>query len=106
MILLSVLDGFLTVLWVHGGIATEANPLLADILDRRVGIFWLGKTILVGFGAVLLSRYRHQHIARLGLALSLLVYGAIAIEHLRIATLVLWHLNDVPVYMSSGLANL
>ena len=52
LMLLSILDGFLTVLWVYGGIATEANPLLVDILNERVGFFWISKTLLVGLGAV------------------------------------------------------
>ena len=101
-----MLDGFLTVLWVYGGIATEANPLLAAILEERVGLFWISKTILVGLGCVLLSRYRHYRVAQLGLFVSLLVYGAITFEHLRIATLVLWHFNHVPAHISDGLANL
>ena len=106
LILPSVLDGFLTVLWVYGGIATEANPLLATVLEERVGVFWMLKIVLVGCGAVLLSRYRNNRLAQVGLILTLLAYGLIAAEHLRIATLVLWDLNNVPTHLSASLANL
>jgi hypothetical protein len=106
LILLSVIDGFLTVLWVYGGVATEANPLLVDILNERVGLFWIGKTILVGLGAVLLSNNRHLSIAKWGLILSLFSYSLITLEHIRISTLMIWKFNDVPEHISSELANL
>ena len=77
-----------------------------DVLNERVGLFWVGKTILVGLGAVLLSTYRNRSIAQWGLIISLLAYGIIALEHLRISTLMIWHFNHVPEYISSGLANL
>jgi hypothetical protein len=106
LILLSVLDGFLTILWVYGGIATEANPLLVNILENHVGAFWIGKSFLVGLGAVLLSSHRSLKIAQLGLLISLLAYGLITLEHLRISTLVLWHFNNVPDHFHSALAYL
>ena len=87
LILLSVLDGFLTVLWVYGGVATEANPLLVDIVNERVGLFWISKTLLVGLGAVLLSKNRHLWLAQYGLLLSLCIYTLITLEHMRISTL-------------------
>ena len=106
LVLLSVLDGFLTVLWVYGGVATEANPLLTDILNERVGFFWISKTLLVGLGAVLLSKNRNLRIAQYGLLLSLFFYMLITLEHVRISTLMIWQFNNVPEHMSSELANL
>ena len=106
LMLLSILDGFLTVLWVYGGIATEANPLLVDILNERVGLFWISKTLLVGLGAVLLSKNRHIWIAQCGLLLSLFFYMLITLEHVRISTLMTWQFNNVPEHMSAELANL
>ena len=106
LMLLSILDGFLTVLWVYGGIATEANPLLVDILNERVGLFWISKTLLVGLGAVLLSKNRHIWLAQCGLLLSLFFYMLITLEHVRISTLMIWQFNNVPEHMSSELANL
>ena len=106
LMFLSILDGFLTVLWVYGGIATEANPLLVDILNERVGLFWISKTLLVGLGAVLLSKNRNLRIAQFGLLLSLFLYMLITLEHVRISTLMIWQFNNVPEHMSSELANL
>jgi hypothetical protein len=106
LMLLSILDGFLTVLWVYGGIATEANPLLVDILNERVGLFWISKTLLVGLGAVLLSKNRQLWIAQCGLLLSLFFYMLITFEHVRISTLMIWKINNVPDHISSDLANL
>ena len=106
LMLLSILDGFLTVLWVYGGVATEANPLLVDILNERVGLFWISKTLLVGLGAVLLSKNRNLRIAQFGLLLSLFLYMLITLEHVRISTLMIWQFNNVPEHMSSELANL
>ena len=106
LIFLSILDGFLTVLWVYGGIATEANPFLIHILNEHVGLFWISKTLLVGLGAVLLSQNRHLLIAKWGLLLSLFAYTLITLEHIRISTLMIWHFNDVPEYISIELAHL
>ena len=95
LILLSVLDGFLTVLWVYGGVATEANPLLVDIVNERVGLFWISKTLLVGFGAVLLSKNRHLCLAQCGLLFSLCIYTLITLEHVRISTLMILSLIHI-----------
>ena len=53
MLILSVCDAFLTVKLMADG-ASEANPLLAFVLDEHPRLFAVTKMALTGFGVVLL----------------------------------------------------
>ena len=64
MLVLSVVDGFLTVTLMTDG-ATETNPLLAFVLDEHPRLFAAVKMILTGSGVVLLVVMARARLFRL-----------------------------------------
>ena len=53
VIVLNVLDAILTILWVYSGKATEANPLMAGLIDKfsygRINGVWSSAAINSGW---------------------------------------------------------
>jgi hypothetical protein len=71
---LNLLDALLTVFWVRSGVATEANNLMATLLE--IGDFsFLGAKIAIGtVTAIVLLRWGNRRLARYGVSLALAVY--------------------------------
>jgi hypothetical protein len=81
LFLLNFLDAQLTIIWVRAGLATEANHLMAWLLDRGNAPF-LSVKLLVGFlSAYILWRFSHLRIAQRGLKVALSVYVALMFVH-------------------------
>ena len=81
-IVMNMLDGIFTLYWVHSGIATEANPLLAEIVYHPlvfVGIKWS----LVGLGSILLWKRHKTPLAVIGIVLMFTLYYSIVAYHLH-----------------------
>jgi hypothetical protein len=76
MLALSVMDGFLTVTLMKDG-ATEANPLLALVLDEHPQLFAAIKMALTGGGAVLLVALAKARVFRV-VRVSAILYGLVA----------------------------
>ena len=67
---------------MEAGWATEANPLMAMVLQRGVEPF-LGVKLLLGMSAVLVFKaYGHRPLARFGVAVGLFAYVFVAAIHL------------------------
>ena len=60
ILLLSTLDAGFTLYLVEHGVATEANPLMAGLLDADVRLFGNLKTALTGSCLILLVLYSEQ----------------------------------------------
>lgn len=71
---LNLLDALLTIVWVRNGVATEANHLMARLLD--IGdLTFLGVKIAIGtIAAVVLFHWGELRVARYGLTFALTVY--------------------------------
>lgn len=82
VIVLNVLDALFTVFWVEARLATEANPLMAVLLESSPVLFVLGKSALVGAGCVLLWGYRHTRMAFVATAGVSLLYLFLFCYHL------------------------
>jgi hypothetical protein len=81
ILLLSVVDAFLTITLIMGG-AKEANPLLAFVLDERPELFAALKMSLTGSGVLVLvavARARLFRILRVGLVLQGLFVAYVAL---------------------------
>lgn len=79
ILILNLLDAVLSLVAVHAGAATEANPLMAATLSWGAVWFILVKISLVSLGVLLLWRTRHVLLAAGGLvALCLLYVGLLA----------------------------
>ena len=89
--LLNFVDGLMTVVWVQFGVALEANPLMAEIVERPV-VFLSTKTVLVTLGSLLLWRFRSFRLAKASALLALVCYAGILVVHTRIAL----HLESIP----------
>lgn len=87
VLLLNLLDAVFTLIWVHAGIATEANLLLQDLVERNAIAFALSKSLLVSLGLLLLWRQRARKLASFGIALAFVTYNGLLIYHLGIAVL-------------------
>ncbi len=81
LFLLNWLDAQLTIFWVRAGLATEANNLMAWLLDRG-NVPFLSVKLLIGFFTVyILYRFSHLRLAQRGMKLALGVYVALMFVH-------------------------
>ena len=80
---LSIADGILTIFWTKSNLATEANPLMDQLLIYHPVLFMAVKIALVSLGITLLWRLRFHPLATLGIVLSFAVYCIIIIHHIR-----------------------
>lgn len=81
LFLLNWLDAQLTLFWVRSDVATEANNLMAQLLNLGDAPFLLTKLAIGAFSAYVLYRCSHLPIARRGMKLALTVYGALMLVH-------------------------
>jgi hypothetical protein len=79
---LNLLDALLTLIWVKNGVASEADHLMARLLE--IGEFtFLGAKVAIGAIAVLvLLKWGNLKLARYGLSLALAVYLGLIGVHL------------------------
>src|SRR4051812_30357252 len=86
------LDAQLTILWVRLNIATEANGLMAYVLNHGEGSFLVVKLLVGALSAYLLYQFSELPIARRGLKLVLGVYLGLMVVHAIIGFSALgWH---------------
>lgn len=83
-VVLNGADAAFTLLFVGLGLATEANPLMADLLERSPLAFVLVKIVLVSLSVGLLWRLREHRTASTAAAVAVLAYFAVIAQHLRI----------------------
>lgn len=88
VLVLNMLDAVLTVIWIQTGLATEANPVLADLVTQHPVWFVIVKVSLVSMGSLLLWWNRERPAAVVGTFLAFLVYYYLLLYHLRA-----FHLN-------------
>jgi hypothetical protein len=83
MLALSVVDGFLTVTLMKDG-ATEANPLLAFVLDEHPQLFAAVKMVLTGGGVVLLVALARARVFKV-VRVSFFLYALVAAYFVLVA---------------------
>lgn len=74
-------DAVLTLLWIHLGTATEANPLLAPYAFDSPVVFVTAKLALVSLGVLLLVRHALRPVVPQALAACSLLYVGICSYH-------------------------
>jgi Domain of unknown function (DUF5658) len=87
VVVLNLVDATLTLLWVWGGLAHEANPLLADLVRQYPVGFAATKLALVGLGTLLLWRLRERPLAVIAIFLAFLAYYYLLLMHVRFLAL-------------------
>ncbi len=82
VLVMNLLDGLLTLVWIWTGVAEEANPLLAHLVNEQPVLFMGAKTTLVGLGSWLLWRHRKRKMAVVAIFIGFLAYYLILLYHL------------------------
>jgi hypothetical protein len=83
LLVLNLLDAVFTLLWVHLGVAREANPLLRDLVKGHPLAFVGVKLALVGLGSLLLWWKRHRPLAVISIFVAFFCYYALLLMHVR-----------------------
>lgn len=73
--------------WVDFGRATEANPLLENLLAENPLAFVATKFVLVALGTILLWRHRDRALAQVATPVVFTCYLGVCLLHLHGATL-------------------
>ena len=77
----NLIDAAFTIVWTTAGLATEANPLMVDVLARSPILFMLAKLALVSGGIFLLFRLRRRRLALAGLYACGCIYAGLLVYH-------------------------
>jgi Domain of unknown function (DUF5658) len=84
LLIMNVLDGFLTLLLIKENLIVEANPVMAFCLDYgHVPFFWV-KYLLMAFSLLIFCIFRGFKFSNISLASSILLYASVLIYELRI----------------------
>lgn len=83
ILLLNVIDGILSILWIGSGKAVETNPLLEMLINQHPILFMITKLSLVVLGVVLLWRLKHHPLAIVTIFTMFLLYYYVLLIHLR-----------------------
>jgi hypothetical protein len=83
LLLLNALDAVFTSWWIAAGWATEANPVMAWVLEYGLAAFICVKLGLGIVVTLVLKPHGHRLIARVGVAAAVLAYSAVAFVHLQ-----------------------
>jgi hypothetical protein len=79
---LNVADAIFTLMWIRGGLASEANPLLRELAHGHPAAFVVTKLLLVGLGSWVLWRERGRPIAVIAIFIAFFAYYALLLAHL------------------------
>ena len=71
---LNLLDALLTLIWVRNGAASEANALMAKLLENGDFTFLAAKIAIGTFTAIVFIRSGGGKLAKCGMSLALTVY--------------------------------
>lgn len=85
LLVLNLFDAFLTLIWVTSGLATEANPVMAEVMGHGPAAFVLSKIALVSLAVLLLWRNRDALTARLALIPVAMLYAFVGGGHVGFA---------------------
>lgn len=82
LFILNFLDAVFTIYWVRNGLATEANHLMAGLLDMGNTPFLTVKLAIGAVTAFVLYRWKDKRLAQLGLTIGVSVYLTLMGIHL------------------------
>ena len=89
VLVLNLIDAVLTLVWIQTGLATEANPVMAELVHNSPVAFILAKIALVSLGSGLLWRLRTRPLAVVGIFAVFLAYYFLILYHLDYANMLL-----------------
>lgn len=83
ILVLNLFDGIVTLALIHTGLATEANPLMDELLGHSAVHFMFFKTSLVSLSVLLLWRLRRRRVACVAMYAAAATYGLLALYHVK-----------------------
>ena len=86
ILVLNLFDGVLTLIWVEFFWASEANPLMSDLVYNSALLFMAAKLTLVSLGTLFLWRYRSRPLAVMSLFLAFFSYYWVFLIHMEIGS--------------------
>jgi hypothetical protein len=95
VLVLNLIDAVFTLYWVRGGLATEANTLIDELVNENALGFIAIKLSLVAMGSWLLWQKRRHPAAVVGIFTVFLAYYGILLFHLQYASALLRHLHEI-----------
>ncbi len=75
-------DALCTISWIESGLAVEANPLMAYLLERGHNLFFVVKMSVVCVATWILYLRRHFRLTRILVVPVSLVYAVVLMIHL------------------------
>lgn len=91
----NVVDLMLTLLVVLGGLAVEANPLMAVLISSSPVAFALVKLGVVSFGVWVLWRARTRRLAAVGSVVIFSAYSGVMLYHVLSVKMVVSHASTL-----------
>lgn len=82
LLLLNLLDGLFTLLFLQLGVAQELNPVMDLAYQAGPGVFIAVKLGVVDLGMILLCLHREYRFARWALSGGALLYAGVVVYHL------------------------
>lgn len=82
IIILSLFDMLMTLIWVNAGLATEANPIMDYVLSKGNMVFATTKLGLTLGSVWLLHKFRKNILAKFMVPFISMAYLSIAVYHL------------------------
>ncbi len=83
LLVLNLFDGAFTIYWIFAGLATEANPFMAELINKSPMLFIVGKLSLVFLGSFLLWQRRNHAMSVVALFAVFMIYYFVLIYHLQ-----------------------
>jgi hypothetical protein len=90
LFMLNAIDAVATVTWISAGLATEANPLMAPLIELHPAVFVATKLTLVGLCSYLLWQHREHRFSLVATIGLVSVYYALIAYHLAFPTYLAW----------------
>ena len=85
LVVMNLIDGLMTLVWVQSGVATEGNPFMDQAMAHGPVGFMATKLALVSLVVGLLWRLRHRRAAAVGMVGATVIYTSIVLVHLSVA---------------------
>ena len=89
LLVLNLLDGIFTLIWVHYFGAGELNVMMRDLVQSNALLFMITKLTLVSLGTLFLWRNRSNSLAVVSLFLAFFSYYLVLLFHLQYSSIML-----------------
>ena len=87
LLVLNLLDGIFTLIWIEHFGAQELNIMMSDLAHSSPVLFMMAKLTLVSLGTLFLLRYRSNPLAVISLFFAFFSYYLVLLFHLQYSSI-------------------